>query len=105
MTVERVLIRGGRVLAHSRAKLIEADLLTEGSRIAAIEPRGRISVADARSIDARDRILIPGLLNAHMHGHGNLSKGIGDRWTLELLLNAGPWASRLDDLESIHLAA
>ena len=105
MAVERVLIRGGRVLAHSRAKLIGADLLAEGGRIAAIEPWGRITVGDARSIDARDRILIPGLLNAHMHGHGNLSKGVGDRWTLELLLNAGPWASRLDNLDAAYVAA
>src|SRR5215467_16036723 len=105
MTVERVLIRGGRVLAHSRAKLIEADLLAEGGRIAAIEPWGRINRGDAREIDARDRILIPGLINAHMHGHGNLSKGIGDRWTLELLLNAGPWASRLDTLDATYVAA
>jgi len=105
MPGERTILRGGRVLRHSRAELAEADLLVEGGRIAAIEPWGRIDPGGAREIDARDRILIPGLLNAHMHGHGNLSKGAGDRWTLELLLNAGPWASRLGDLESIHLAA
>jgi 5-methylthioadenosine/S-adenosylhomocysteine deaminase len=106
MTGERTLLRGGRVLRHSRAELAEADLLVEGGRIAAIEPWGRIDPEVAREIDASDRILIPGLLNAHMHGHGNLSKGAGDRWTLELLLNAGPWASRLgDDLDAIYLAA
>lgn len=105
MAGERTIIRGGRVLRHSRAELAEADLLVEGGRIAAIEPWGRIGRDAAREIDARGRFLIPGLLNAHMHGHGNLSKGIGDRWTLELLLNAGPWASRLDDLDAIYLAA
>jgi guanine deaminase len=105
MPGERTILRGGRVLRHSRAELAEADLLIEGGRIAAIEPWGRIDPGGARVIDAGDRILIPGLLNAHMHGHGNLSKGVGDRWTLELLLNAGPWASRLDDLDAIHLAA
>ncbi len=105
MARDRTVVRGGRILRHSRAELAEADLLVESGRIAAIEPWGRITSGDAREIDARERILIPGLLNAHLHGHGNLSKGVGDRWTLELLLNAGPWASRLDDLESIHLAA
>ena len=105
MPGERTILRGGRILRHSRAELAEADLLVESGRIAAIEPWGRIDPEGAREIDARDRILIPGLLNAHMHGHGNLSKGVGDRWTLELLLNAGPWASRLGDLEAIHLAA
>jgi len=53
---ERTVIRGGRVLPHSRAALIEADLLVEGGRIAAIEPSGRIGLGDAREIDARDRL-------------------------------------------------
>jgi len=35
-------------------------------------------------------LLVPGLVNAHTHGHGSLTKGMGDRWTLELLLNANP---------------
>jgi guanine deaminase len=105
MAADRTVIRGGRVLAHSRAALADADILVEAGRIAAIEPWGRIELGDVREVDARDRILIPGLLNAHMHGHGNLSKGIGDRWTLELLLNAGPWASRLDNLDATYVAA
>ncbi|MGH7125512.1 MAG: amidohydrolase family protein, partial [Stellaceae bacterium] len=105
MAGERTLIRGGRVLQHSRAALVDADILVESGKIAAIEQWGRITLGDARAVDARDRILIPGLINAHMHGHGNLSKGIGDRWTLELLLNAGPWASRLDNLGATYVAA
>ena len=105
MAGERTVIRGGRVLAHSGAALADADILVADGRIAAIEPWGLINLGDAREIDARDRILIPGLINAHMHGHGNLSKGIGDRWTLELLLNAGPWASRLDTLDATYVAA
>jgi 5-methylthioadenosine/S-adenosylhomocysteine deaminase len=27
----------------------------------------------------------------HTHGHGNLVNGSGDRWTLEILLNTGPY--------------
>ena len=105
MTSALTIVRGGRVLRHSRAPLAEADILIEGDRIAAIEPRGRIAAEDAKAIDASDRILIPGLLNAHTHGHGNLSKGVGDRWTLELLLNAGPWVSRYSSVEEKSLAA
>jgi 5-methylthioadenosine/S-adenosylhomocysteine deaminase len=105
MVMQRTVIRGGRVLAHSKAALADADILVEAGRIAAIEPWGRITLGDAREIDAHERILIPGLINAHMHGHGNLSKGVGDRWTLELLLNAGPWASRLDNLDATYVAA
>lgn len=105
VTAARTIVRGGRVLRHARAPLAEADILIEDGRIAAIEPWGRLTPGDARAVDARDRILIPGLVNAHMHGHGNLNKGIGDRWTLELLLNAGPWASRFSSAEEKSLAA
>ena len=105
MATALTLIRGGRVLAHARAPLVAADILVEGERIAAVEPPGRLRPEDARVIDAGDRLLIPGLLNAHTHGHGNLSKGIGDRWTLELLLNAGPWASRYTSPEQKSLTA
>ena len=45
----------------------------------------------------------PGLVNAHTHGHGVLSKGMGDRWTLELLLNAGPWLNGARLLEDKYL--
>ena len=66
-----------------------ADIVLEGDSIVAVAPPG--SVADAKPVDAADRLIIPGLVNAHTHGHGGLAKRIGDRWSLELLLNAGPW--------------
>ncbi len=46
----------------------------------------------------------PGLINAHTHGHGNLAKGMADRWTLELLLTAGPWISGGRSLEDKYLS-
>jgi 5-methylthioadenosine/S-adenosylhomocysteine deaminase len=49
---------------------------------------------DARRIEAADRAIIPGLVNAHVHGHGNLAKGlVEDHWPLELFLNALPGLS------------
>ncbi len=54
-------------------------------------PRDAASGDDFKVIDAGEHAIIPGLVNAHMHGHGGLSKGSGDRWSLELLLNAGGW--------------
>ena len=59
--------------------------------------------AGATVIDARRRLLHPGLVNAHTHGHGNLAKGMGDRWTLELLLTAGPWITGNRSAEDKYL--
>ncbi|MGH7153228.1 MAG: amidohydrolase family protein, partial [Acetobacteraceae bacterium] len=47
---------------------------------------------------------MPGLVNAHTHGHGNLVKGSGDRWTLETLLNAGPYLTGNRVLEDKYLS-
>jgi len=81
------VIRGGRVVDAPRRRADLADMVIDGDTIAAIVPPDT-AVADARAIDARDRMLMPGLVNCHTHGHGNLSKALGDRWTLELMHNA-----------------
>ena len=78
-----------------------ADILIEGDTVREIGPPGCTAPDDAVEISARRRLLHPGLVNAHTHGHGNLAKGMGDRWTLELLLTAGPWivANRTPEVE------
>lgn len=108
------VIRGGRVLDIRGHRADRADILLDGGRIAEIGPPGLAApagateaaeAAEAGEIDATDRLLIPGLVNAHTHGHGSLGKGLGDRWTLELLLNAGPWITGQRSLDDKHLAA
>lgn len=63
----------------------------EGGRIREIGLPGLAAPEGAQRLDASDRLLVPGLLNAHTHGNSTLARGAGDRFTLELLLNAGPW--------------
>ena len=82
------IIRGGRILDPARRRADPADLLLRGERIEALGPPGLEAPAEAVPVDATDRLLLPGLVNAHTHGHGSLGKGTGDRWNLELLLNA-----------------
>src|SRR5215475_12621307 len=77
------IIRGGRVVDASRPRAELADVLIVGDTISEIGPPGLAAPADAIAIDARDKLLHPGLINAHTHGHGNLSKGMGGRRTLE----------------------
>ena len=66
-----------------------ADVLVENGRITAIEPPGVINPNAFTIKDASDRLLIPGLVNGHTHGHGALGKGlVEDRAPLEVFLSA-----------------
>lgn len=98
-------IRGGRVLDARAHRADLADLLIVGDTIKEIGAPGLKGPAGATVIDARGKLLHAGLINAHTHGHGNLAKGMGDRWTLELLLTAGPWISGGRSLEEKYLSA
>jgi 5-methylthioadenosine/S-adenosylhomocysteine deaminase len=93
------IITGGLVLAAGEAAARAADLVLRDDCIEAIVSPGSFTGEAAERIDASGRLIIPGLINAHTHGHGGLGKGLGDRWSLELLLNAGTWinAGRTDE--------
>ena len=99
------IIRGGRVLDVRAHRADAADVLITGDTITEIGAPGMPAPADATVLDARGTLLHPGLINSHTHAHGNLAKGLGDRWTLELLLTAGPWISGGRTLEDKHLSA
>src|SRR6267378_3937738 len=98
------ILRGGRVLDIAAGTADFADILIAGDTIAEIGPPGLAAPADAVLVDATERLIHPGLINAHTHGHGNLSKGMGDRWTLELLLTAAPWISGNRTAEDKYLS-
>ena len=84
------VITGGLVLTAGSSQATPADIVLKDDTIAAIAPPGQVTSEAAQRIDASNRLIIAGLVNAHTHGHGGLAKGAGDRWSLELLLNAGP---------------
>ena len=85
-----LLITGARVLSPDATAAPFADILVENGRIAAVLAPGD-GPADVQRHDATHRLIIPGLVNAHTHGHGGLGKGAGDRWDLALLLAHAPW--------------
>src|SRR3954470_1544494 len=75
------LIRGATVLTMDKqGDLPQADLLVQGDRIAAIAPT--LQADDAQAIDARGCIVIPGLVNAHMHTWQTALRGVAANWTL-----------------------
>ena len=100
-----IVVRGGRVLDVPDFGGDPADILIEGDSIRAVGPPDMAAPEDAVEVDAGDRLILPGLVNAHTHGDATLSKGLGDRWTLELLLNAAPMRRGGVELRDKALAA
>jgi 5-methylthioadenosine/S-adenosylhomocysteine deaminase len=99
------IVRGGTVLDIAAGTAQPADILIADDTIREIGPPGLAAPEGAAEIDASRRLIHPGLVNAHTHAHGNLSKGMGDRWTLELLLTAAPWVGGNRGLDDIQLTA
>jgi cytosine/adenosine deaminase-related metal-dependent hydrolase len=79
--VTRTLIRGAAIVTmDAQGDLRDGDLLVEGDRIAQIAPR--IAADGAEVIDGHGCILIPGLVNAHMHTWQTALRGLASNWTL-----------------------
>src|SRR5947199_8255241 len=99
------MLRGGCVLDIAAGTAEPADILIEDDTIREIGSPGCPAPEEAREISAARRLIHPGLINAHTHSHGNLGKGMGDRWTLELLLAAAPWIGGNRGADDIRLSA
>jgi len=81
----RTLIRGATVLALDGGDDVRegVDLLVEDGRIAAMGPAVAPAVPPDRVIDGRDRLVMPGLVNAHLHSHNNYYRGFFDSLPLD----------------------
>ena len=99
------VLRGGHVLDIAGGTAEVADILIEDDTISEIAAPGLAVPAEASEIAADRRLIHPGLVNAHTHSHGNLGKGMGDRWPLELLLTAAPMLTGYRGLEDLRLSA
>jgi guanine deaminase len=99
-----LVIRNGRAVSARPPGLSDVDIVVRGDAIAEVGRRGLPAPAGATVIDAAGMLLVPGLVNAHTHGHGGLTRGMGDRWSLELLLNAAPWLNGERTAEERYLS-
>lgn len=99
------VLRGGRILDIRSETADPADILIQGDTIREIRPPDSGAPEGAVEISADRRLIHPGLVNAHTHSHGNLAKGMGDCWTLELLLTAAPWLGGNRGLDDLRLSA
>jgi cytosine/adenosine deaminase-related metal-dependent hydrolase len=78
-----VILRGGTVLTvdTSRSVLPGHDVLVVDDRIAAVGP-GLDAPAGTVEIDARDGIVMPGMIDTHRHMWQTAMRGYGADWTL-----------------------
>lgn len=80
-----ILIKGARIITMAPgqgARPITGDVLIEGDRIAAVGDAGHAQ-ADT-IIDGRGKLVMPGLVNSHMHSPEALYKGRYDNMPLEV---------------------
>lgn len=87
---QTTVIRGGLLVDPSTRRFDPADIVIQGDTIAEVGAAGMPVPQGASVISAKDRLLIPGLINTHTHSHANLPRSVGDRWTLELAQNTNP---------------
>lgn len=100
-----LLLKGGRVYDHhgDTDRPARADVAIEDGRIRAVGPDlGPDALTDpgsVRTVDASDRLVVPGFVNAHYHSHDTLLKGCFEaipleQWVLSALPPAYPKRSR-----------
>src|SRR5271170_5645641 len=119
---ERVdlLVAGGTVVTMDSGKRVIEDgaVAIRGDSIVAVGTRAEVESRydGARKIDARGKIVMPGLINAHAHGAMSLFRGIADNLSLDDWLrkyifpaearNVTPdfvaWGTRLGILEMLQ---
>ena len=80
MTAQRTLIQGATVITMDALGVLpRADILVTGDTITEIAPQ--IAADDAERVDGSGCIVIPGLINAHMHTWQTALRGLAANWT------------------------
>ena len=100
----RTLIQNATVITMDKAGVMPAaDILITDSRITQIAPH--IEAHDAEKIDATGCIVIPGLINAHMHTWQTALRGVAANWTLpEYFKKMHAGLATAFDPEDLHIA-
>jgi 5-methylthioadenosine/S-adenosylhomocysteine deaminase len=83
-----LVVRGAYLFDVGRP-LATGDILIRDGAIAAIGTD--LSAPGATVIDARNKIVMPGFVNAHMHSNQALEKGLNDRYPLDTYMLLGSY--------------
>jgi putative selenium metabolism protein SsnA len=109
--MNRLLIQRGTLLTFGDpCRLLEGqDLLIEGDQIARISAPGTIPGPFDEVLDARGKLVLPGLINAHTHFYSAFARGFTgappSRQFTEVLRNLWWRLDKALDLEAVHLSA
>ena len=87
--MHRVLIKGGRVVTmdNSIGELARGDVLVENDRIASVG-HDITAAADAEVLDAGQMLVLPGLINGHLHTWQTGLRGAAADWTVAQYMQA-----------------
>ncbi|WP_426418234.1 amidohydrolase family protein [Bradyrhizobium genosp. A] len=84
--MQRTLIQSATIISMDDhiGDLRAGDVLVENGRIAEVRPGIELGsgAAETEIVDGRGRIVIPGLINAHMHTWQTALRGYAANWTL-----------------------
>jgi cytosine/adenosine deaminase-related metal-dependent hydrolase len=86
--LKRLLIKGGSIVSMDPGvkDLPRGDVLIEDRRILGVAPQ--LEADDAETIDATGMIVLPGLINAHVHTWQSALRGIAGDWTVGKYMQA-----------------
>ena len=84
---EKLILKDGWVVTGDAAGSAwpRADVVIEDGRIAAIGPSAADGL-DGQTIDASGAVVMPGLINAHLHSNEAFQQGAYDNLPLEIWL-------------------
>lgn len=86
-----ITIRNAKVVTQNEKRdILEADVRIEGNRIAEIAKPGKASKT-GHVIEAKGKVLLPGLVNTHTHTMMSLLRGYGDDMKLHEWLEDCVW--------------
>lgn len=86
--MKRLLLKGAAIVTMDPAigDLAQGDVLIEGDRIAAVQPA--IAAGDAETVDASGMLILPGLINGHLHTWQTALRGLAADWTVAEYMKA-----------------
>jgi 5-methylthioadenosine/S-adenosylhomocysteine deaminase len=84
----RTVLRGGAIVSMdaSVGDLARGDILIEGDRIVAIG--AALDAGDAQVVDAAGFLILPGLINGHLHTWQTALRGLAADWTVAEYMQA-----------------